>query len=103
MFANMAAAREREFGVRVALGSSRTRIATLVLRQGGTWMAAGLLGGALGVLAVARFLRELLFGVRPFDPVTLVAATLVLLACGAVALLVPVRRATRVDPISALR
>src|SRR5205823_13770919 len=50
MFANMAAAREREFGVRVALGSSRGRIARLVLWQGGVWMAAGLAGGALGVV-----------------------------------------------------
>ncbi|WP_025410147.1 ABC transporter permease [Gemmatirosa kalamazoonensis] len=103
MFAAMTAAREREFGVRVALGSSRGRIAGLVLRQGGIWMALGLAGGTLGVLAISRFLRELLFGVQPFDPVTLVGATLVLLACGAAALLVPVRRATRVDPVEALR
>jgi putative ABC transport system permease protein len=103
MFANMAAAREREFGVRVALGSSRGRIASLVLRQGGVWMALGLVGGAGGVLLVARSVRDLLYGVQPFDPVTLAGSALVLLACGAVALLVPVRRATRVDPISALR
>jgi ABC-type antimicrobial peptide transport system permease subunit len=99
----MTAAREREFGVRVALGSSRGRIAALVLRQGGLWMALGLAGGALGVFAVARLVGGLLFGVGPFDPVTLVGATAVLIACGAVALLVPVRRATRADPISALR
>jgi len=103
MFAAMTAAREREFGVRVALGSSRGRIARLVLRQGGAWMAAGLVFGALGVVIVARTLRDLLYGVRPFDPLTLGAVTAVLLACGAMALLVPVRRATRVDPISALR
>jgi predicted permease len=103
MFANMTAAREKEFGVRVALGSSRGRIARLVLRQGGAWMALGLAGGALGVVAVSRAVRELLYGVRPFDPITLVVSVVVLLACGAVALLVPVRRATRVDPISALR
>jgi predicted permease len=103
MFANMTAAREKEFGVRVALGSSRGGIAGLVLRQGGAWMALGLAGGALGVVAVSRAVRELLYGVRPFDPVTLVVSVVVLLACGAVALLVPVRRATRVDPISALR
>jgi ABC-type antimicrobial peptide transport system permease subunit len=99
----MAAAREKEFGVRVALGSSRGRIAALVLRQGGVWMALGLAGGALGVVAVSRAVRELLYGVRPFDPLTLAASVVVLLACGAAALLVPVRRATRADPISALR
>jgi ABC-type antimicrobial peptide transport system permease subunit len=103
MFATMAAAREKEFGVRVALGSSRARIAALVLRQGGVWMAVGLLGGAAGVVVVARAVRGLLYGVQPFDPVTLGGAVLVLLVCGAVALMAPVRRATRADPISALR
>jgi putative ABC transport system permease protein len=103
MFANLAAAREREFGVRMALGSSRGAIARLVLRQGATWMAAGLAGGALGIVAVARLLRSLLYGVPPFDPVALGLAVAVLLACATVALLAPVRRATRVDPATALR
>lgn len=103
MFASMAAAREQEFGVRVALGSSRHAIAGLVLRQGGVWMAVGLAGGAVGVVAVARLLRDLLYGVPPFDPIALCAAAVTLLACATVALLVPVRRATRVDPITVLR
>jgi len=103
MFANMAAAREREFGVRVALGSTRGAIARLVLRQGGVWMAAGLVIGAGGVVGAARLLRSQLFGVPQFDPVAIGAALIVLLACATVALLVPVRRATRVDPITVLR
>ena len=103
LLASMAAAREREFGVRVALGSSRRAIAGLVLRQGATWMAVGLAGGAVGVVLVARLLRGLLFGVTPFDPVTLAAAVAMLMACAALALLVPVRRATRVDPVGVLR
>jgi hypothetical protein len=103
MFANMAAAREREFGVRVALGSSRSAIAGLVLRQGAIWMAAGLAGGALGVVVVTRLVRDLLYGVAPFDPVALGVAVVTLLACGAVALLMPVRRATRADPVAVLR
>jgi putative ABC transport system permease protein len=103
LFASMAAAREREFGVRVALGSSRRAIATLVLRQGAVWMAAGLAGGALGVAVVGRMLRNLLYGVAPFDPIALGAAVATLVLCGTVALLVPVRRATRVDPITVLR
>ena len=102
MFANMAAAREREFGVRVALGASRGGIAGLVLRQGAVWMALGLVGGAAGVVAVARGLRGLLYGVAPFDPLALGLAVALLVLCGAVALLVPVRRATRVDPITVL-
>jgi predicted permease len=103
MFATMAAAREREFGVRVALGSSRRAIATLVLRQGGGWMALGLALGAIGVVLVGRVIRGQLFGIEPFDPLTLGAAVLVLLLCAAVALFIPVRRATRADPTLVLR
>jgi predicted permease len=103
MFAAMAAAREREFGVRMALGSSRGAIARLVLRQGGVWMLAGLVLGAGGVVVISRLVRGLLYGVAPFDPVALGIAVILLLASATIALLVPVRRATRVDPISALR
>jgi putative ABC transport system permease protein len=103
MFASMAGAREREFGVRMALGARPSGIAALVLRQGGAWMLAGLAGGTLGIALMVPLLRGLLYGVRPFDPVSLSAAVLALLVCGTVALLVPVRRATRVDPITVLR
>ncbi len=103
LFAAMAAAREREFGVRIALGSSRGAIAALVLRQGAAWMAAGLAGGAVGAAVVARGLRDLLYGVRPFDPVTVAATAAMLLVCAAAALLVPLRRATRADPTATLR
>jgi len=103
MFAAMAAAREREFGVRMALGSSRGAIARLVLRQGGVWMLAGLVAGTGGVMVVSRLVRGLLYGVAPFDPLALAIAVTLLLVSAAVALLVPVRRATRVDPISVLR
>lgn len=104
MFAAMAAAREREFGLRMALGSSPRNIAVLVLRQGAVWMAAGLGGGALGIVVVARLmLRDLLYGVSWFDPVALGLAVATLLACATVALLVPVRRATRVDPAATLQ
>jgi putative ABC transport system permease protein len=103
MFASMATAREREFGVRVALGSSRRAIAALVLRQGGVWMALGLAGGAIGIVVVTRLVRDLLYGVAPFDPIALGVAVAMLLACGTIALLVPVRRATRADPVAVLR
>jgi predicted permease len=103
MFASMAAAREREFGVRVALGSSRAAIAGLVLRQGAVWMVVGLLAGAAGTVFVSRSIGDLLYTVRPFDPVALGAAGVILCLCAAVALLVPVRRATRADPITVLR
>ena len=103
MFAAMAAAREQEFGVRVALGATRGGIARLVLRQGAVWMGLGLAVGAVGVFFVARTLRGLLYGVSEFDPLALGVAVLMLVLCGTVALLAPVRRATRADPISILR
>ena len=103
MFATMATAREREFGVRMALGSSRGAVAGLVLRQGGVWMVVGLLLGTLGVYAATRLVRTQLFGVGELDPATLGASVVVLFACAGIALLVPVRRATRVDPITVLR
>ena len=103
MFTSLAAAREREFGVRIALGGSRRSVAALVLRQGGRWMLIGLVVGAAGIAAAARLVSSQLTGVEAFDPLTIGAAVLVLLLCAGVALLVPVRRATRVDPISVLR
>jgi predicted permease len=103
MFAAMAAAREREFSVRVALGSSRQAIAALVLRQGALWMAVGLAGGIAGIVMVGSLLRNLLFGVQPFDPLTLSATGAMLLACATLALLGPVRRATQVDATTVLR
>lgn len=103
MFASMTSAREREFGIRIALGSSRRAIARSVLRQGAVSLVAGLVGGTLGVIVVARLLRNLLYGVSPFDPVALGAVVAILLMCAMVALFAPVRRATRVDPATALR
>jgi putative ABC transport system permease protein len=103
MFAALAAAREREFGVRMALGASRRAIAGLVVRQGTLWLVAGLAAGLAGVGVVARLLQGHLYGVPAFDPLALGAALLALVACAALALLVPLRRATRADPLTALR
>ena len=103
MFASLAAAREREFGIRLALGSRPAAIAALVLRQGAGWMAGGLAVGALGIVVVVRFVRNLLYGVEPFDPLTLAASAAILIACATIALLIPLRRATRVDAAVALR
>jgi predicted permease len=102
MFATMAAAREREFGVRVALGSTRGAIAGLVLRQGGLWMLVGLAVGTVGVILVARVLQAQLFGVPALDPIAIGAALMILLVCAGIALMVPVRRASSVDPITVL-
>jgi putative ABC transport system permease protein len=103
MFATMAAARERELGIRVALGATRAAIARLVIGQGALWMSAGTFGGVLAALAAGRGLRDLLFGVSPLDPAVLAAAALLLAGVAVLALLGPVRRATRVDPVNVLR
>lgn len=98
LFSSMAAARTHEFGVRLALGSSPRAIAALVLRQGALWMLAGLAGGIVGAIVIARALRSLLYGVSPLDPVAFVASLGALVACAAVALLLPVARAARTEP-----
>jgi predicted permease len=103
MFMSMATAREREFGVRMALGASRASVAALVLRQGGQWMLLGLAAGAGGIYAAARLVSSQLHGVTAFDPMVIGGAVLVLLACAGAALMVPVRRATLVDPITVMR
>jgi len=63
----------------------------------------GLAGSALGILVMVRLLRDLLYDVPPFDPIAVGGAVVILVAAVAIALLIPVRRATRVDPILALR
>jgi putative ABC transport system permease protein len=103
MFANLAAAREREFGVRMALGSRPRAIAALMLRQGASWATAGLTCGALGSIAIVRLLRSAIDGVPPFAPADLAVSIAMLIVCATVALAIPVRRATRIDPITALR
>ena len=103
LFASMTAARELEFGVRLALGSRPAALAVLVLRQGTPWVAAGLVVGAFGIVAVVSLLRDLLYRTSPFDPVTLGASVVILAACAATALLLPLLRAMRVDAAIALR
>jgi putative ABC transport system permease protein len=103
MFSSMVLARELEFGIRLAFGSPRHIIACLVVRQGAGWLAAGLAGGALGGLAVVGLVRDLLYHVAPSDPLSITIAIALLIACASSALLIPLRRAIRVDPIHLLR
>jgi len=97
------AAREREFGIRSALGASRGRVMVLVLRQGMTTAVAGVLVGLLGAWSVTGLLAGLLVGVTPHDALTFLAAPLILLAVSCLACLIPARRATTVEPLEALR
>lgn len=103
MFASMTTTREREFGVRLALGSQPLQIAGLVLRQGVVWIVVGLAAGIIGIAVIARFVSGLLYSIAPFDPLTLGGSVLVVILCATLALLVPLRRATRVDPATVLR
>jgi predicted permease len=99
----MVASRTPEFGVRMALGATRRRVMTMVLREGGILTLVGLCWGLLLAWAVARLAGNLLYGVSPVDPVS-IAITIVLL--GAASLLagyIPARRAAKVDPMVALR
>jgi len=95
--------RTRELGVRLALGAQPREVATMMTRQGLVLTGIGVAGGLALFVAVARFLRSFLFGVAPGDPVTLVAASLMLVAIAALASWIPARRAARVDPALTLR
>jgi len=95
--------RTQEIGIRAALGASRRDVSAMVLRHGMKLVGFGLVLGAFGALLLTGVLRSLLFGVEPTDPVTFIAIALVLLAVVGIACLVPARRATRIDPIVAMR
>jgi putative ABC transport system permease protein len=95
--------RMNEIGVRIALGASPGRIVSMVLRQAGLMIAAGVVLGIGGALALTRLVANLLFHVQPNDAMTYVAAIGVLVAASLGAALVPALRGSRVDPLVALR
>ena len=99
--------RTQEFGVRMALGADRSRILWMVMRQGSRQVALGLGVGLVLALAVATLLRDgitnMMFGVSASDPLTYGAVALLIAAVSALAVLVPAQRATRVEPMTALR
>jgi predicted permease len=97
------AQRTSEIAIRLALGAHSTDIRGLVLRQGVVPVVFGVVAGLLLAAAVAPLLSGLLFGVRPSDPLTYAAISLVLAAVGVLACYIPARRAMRVDPMVALK
>ena len=97
------ARRTSEIGTRMALGASRANVLTLVLKQGVMLIAIGLVLGLAGAFAATRFLAALLFGVRATDPSSFLGVSALLLLVGLLASYLPARRATKVDPMVALR
>jgi putative ABC transport system permease protein len=97
------AQRRQEFGIRMALGASASRVLKLVVGQGIRPALAGAAIGLVGAALLTRLMSSMLFGVRPGDPLTMAAVAGVLAAVALLASLVPARRALRVHPIEALR
>ena len=98
----LVAQRTREIGVRMALGATRTNIASEVLGLGLRLVTIGIAIGIAGAWACAHLLSSLLYGVRPTDAIAFVAAAVVLASVALLASCIPARRATAVDPIVAL-
>ncbi len=103
VLSSLVSSRVREIGIRMAIGAAPTEIGKLMLRQSMFPVTIGLAAGLAGTLALSRFIEALLFHVRARDPLTLALAALGILAISPLALLVPLRRATRVDCTVALR
>ena len=103
LISHMVLQRTREIGIRVALGAQRGDILKMVLRQGILATLAGVAIGIVAALALTRLLSSLLFGITPGDWVTFLSVAVLLLVVAFVACSIPARRATRVDPIVALR
>ncbi len=97
------AQRTREFGIRIALGAQARDLLRLVVEQGAKLTAAGLVIGLLAAAGVARLMQALLFRTTAYDPVVFSSVVLVLGAIALLAALVPALRATKADPVSALR
>ena len=95
--------RVRELGVRMALGAGRWRVLRLVLGQSAVLVAAGLVAGVAMAIALSRLLRTLLFGVRPGDPATIAAMAAAIATAAVLASVPPALRASRINPVEALR
>ena len=97
------AQRTNEIGIRLALGAERTQVRGMVLREAGWLAALGIAAGLAAALALGRLIKTMLYGLQPADPLSLTTATLLLLAVVLTAAWIPALRASRVEPMNALR
>jgi putative ABC transport system permease protein len=103
LLAYSVAQRQREIGIRMALGAEKSDVLGMVVGQGIRLALIGVIIGIAGALALTRFLASLLYGVKPTDPLTFIAVSLILIAVALAACYIPARRAAKVDPMEALR
>jgi predicted permease len=95
--------RTRELGIRMAIGAQRGEVLRLVLREGLTTAGVGVVLGLIGALLATRLLKSMLFGVSATNPLIFAVNALILMAVALAACLIPARRASRIDPMEALR
>ena len=95
--------RTREIGVRMAFGAQRTAVLKLVLKQGATIVALGVVLGVAGAAALTRYLEAMLFGLGALDAATFAGVAAAFAAVAMLAAYLPARRATAIDPLAALR
>jgi ABC-type antimicrobial peptide transport system permease subunit len=96
-------ARTTEIGIRMSLGADRGRVERMILKEGGVLLVGGLTLGVIGAVLAARVIRGLLFGVTPYDPLTLGVVAVTMAAIGIVACWIPALRAARIDPAITMR
>jgi putative ABC transport system permease protein len=95
--------RTREFGIRVSMGATRSDVLRLVLGRAAALIGAGTCLGLAGAVGLVRLIAILLFGTTPLDPLTFAVAPILLAGVALAVSFLPARRATRVDPVMALR
>jgi ABC-type antimicrobial peptide transport system permease subunit len=99
----LVAQRNHEVGLRMALGAGQRQVLSLIMKRGIALSLIGVGLGIAGALALTRFIKSLLYGVYPTDPPTFLVVSVLLLAVSLVAIYIPARRATKVDPMVVLR